>query len=345
MTSLRCDENRPICSHCISSRRLCGYAGFRIVSSQYGASNSASSPESQSPASSIPRDTSPSIPTQRNPPANMLHAELFHHLFTETLPSLNDSKSSLSLSPAALINFGLATPYLFNELLVLAALHLGILRKAQKDLYRSHSAQLQNQALRLLQETRSELDPGGGIPSVPLRLHRGVRTIVGGNWSHLKQTSLKPVLEECEASVLKNTSDGEDQVCSRLLELIQAAKLGDTFTRTYVEVIGALQLAMNVLQSRSPLEKLNRALVWPVVVPGEYIDMLVHRRPEDLVLLAHFAALLHSCRDLWIFGDGGQFMIESISQYLGAEWEEWMEWPMRFLEQSTGDNMVPGHDI
>ena len=78
-----------------------------------------------------------------------------------------------------------------------------------------------------------------------LRLHRGVRTIVGGNWSHLKQTSLKPVLEECS----NNIRDGAIQVYSRLSQLIQAAKLGDTFTKTYVEVINALQRAMNAVQS------------------------------------------------------------------------------------------------
>ncbi|KAL3436152.1 hypothetical protein BDV09DRAFT_58870 [Aspergillus tetrazonus] len=359
---IKCDENRPICSHCISSRRLCGYAGFRIISSQYGASSGSPPPESQSPTSSMPLDTSPSIPTQPDPPANMLHAELFHHLSIETLPSLYDSGSNLSLSPAALINFGLATPYLFNELLALAALHLGIQRKSQQDTYRRHSAQLQNHALRLLQESQSELDPDGGIPSVPysaamnfqnfldrfihyLRLHRGVRTIAGGNWSHLKQTSLKPVLEECEASVSNNIRDGAVQVCSRLSQLIQAAKLGDTFTKTYVEVINALQRAMNAVQSSSPIEKLNRAPFWPVVVPDGFVDMLVHRRPEALVLLAHFAALLHSCRDLWIVGDGGRFMVESISQELGSEWAEWIEWPIRSLEQSTEDSTAPGNGI
>ena len=67
---------------------------------------------------------------------------------------------------------------------------------------------------------------------------------------------------------------------------------------------------------------LCRALFWPVVVPDGFVDMLVNRRPEALVLLAHFAALLHSCRDLWIVGDGGRFMVESISQYLGSEWAE-----------------------
>jgi hypothetical protein len=41
------------------------------------------------------------------------------------------------------------------------------------------------------------------------------------------------------------------------------------------------------------------------------IDLLLQRRPEALVILAHYAALPHSCPDSWMFGDGGKFLIKS----------------------------------
>lgn len=298
----------------------------------------------------------------------MLHIELFHHLSTHTLPSLYESTGYLFVRPTELINIGLTTPYLLNELLALASLHLGILRKSQQETYIYHSARLQNHALRLLKESESEMNHEAGT-SIPvllfssilgihllcdtlllrnhdfqdfldrfihyLRIHRGVRTVIGGNWAHLKQSSLSSVFEDCEASVTNNT--GSDPVFAHLLALIKRAKLGPAFTDTYAQAIDALQQAVGAGRNGSS-GRIHGALFWPVVVPSEYIDMLVQRRPEALVLLAHFAVLLHSCRDMWVFGNGGRFIIECISQYLGSEWLEWMEWPIRCLDDSVDND-------
>ncbi|KAL4881166.1 hypothetical protein BJY04DRAFT_218345 [Aspergillus karnatakaensis] len=365
---VKCDEKRPICSNCISSQRLCEYAGFRIIQSRPGASikQRARSSDSLSPSSSTPPDTSPLM--QPDPPANMLHTELFHHLSTQTLPLLCANGSNLALQPTELINFALATPYLFNELLALAALHLGIRREAQKDYYRHHAAQLQNHALRLLNESEPHLNQGGesetsisvllfssilGIHLLCdtlvfrshdlqdfldrfihyLRIHRGVRTVVGGNWKQLKKSSFSSVLTQCEPTVTEDI--GPDQECTRLLSLIDGAKLGASFTNTYIETIKSLEWSIQVAQNGSGGDQWYGALLWPIMVPWEYIDMLVHRRPEALVILAHFAVLLHSCRNLWVFGDGGRFIIESVSQYLGPEWAGWMEWPSHSLVDSS----------
>ena len=76
-------------------------------------------------------------------------------------------------------------------------------------------------------------------------------------------------------------------------------------------------------------------IAWPVMIPEEYIHALHMRRPEALVILAHYAVLLHKYRQLWIFGDGGRFLIESICDFFGADWEGWLEWPMEALRDSS----------
>lgn len=258
------------------------------------------------------------------------------------------------------INFGQATPYLMNELLALAALHLSVVRETQKEFYRHHSTQLQNHALRMFHETDSDI---GMKPPVPaflfssvlgvhllcdtlrfrghgfqtfldrfihyLRIHRGVRAVIGGNWNQLKETSLKSILNEAETSLQSNTRDG--QVCSRLLGLVKAAKLGPSITRTYEQAIEALQPLLKDSRYGTVIDNKHGVLAWPIVVSLEYTDMLVHRRPEALVILAHYAVSLHSCRDMWVFGDGGRFLIQSIDQYLGPQWAEWMYWPNHVL--------------
>ncbi|OGM48442.1 hypothetical protein ABOM_003371 [Aspergillus bombycis] len=36
---------------------------------------------------------------------------------------------------------------------------------------------------------------------------------------------------------------------------------------------------------------------------------------------------LHYYRDLWIFGDAGKFLVESITKHLGPDWESWLGLP------------------
>lgn len=76
-------------------------------------------------------------------------------------------------------------------------------------------------------------------------------------------------------------------------------------------------------------------IAWPVMIPEEYVDALHMGRPEALIILAHYAVLLHTYRQLWVFGDGGRFLIESICDSFGADWEDWLEWPMEVLRDSS----------
>ncbi|KAL2850186.1 hypothetical protein BJY01DRAFT_135967 [Aspergillus pseudoustus] len=374
---IKCDERRPICGNCVSSERLCGYAELTFLAMQSG-NTRASKKRARSPASSSLPDTPPELTAlaQPDPPVNILHAELFHHLSTQTLPSLSETGSGLSLPLAEVINYGLAAPYLLNELLALAALHLGILRTPQKVFYRHHSAQLQNHALRIFHETEIDASESPSVPAFCfasflgvhllcdtlvfrddanenfldfldrfihyLRIHRGARTMIAGNWGSLKQTSLEPVLSSSEAS-LRKKDDGhrhaDADACDSLLARIRAAKLGSATTGTYEAAIESLQLSLipSAAEGATAIEKMHGALAWPVILSVEYTDMLVQRRPEALVILAHYAISLHACREMWVFGDGGEFLIRSIDRYLGGEWAEWMEWPTRALGVSGGD--------
>ncbi|KAL4783766.1 hypothetical protein BJX76DRAFT_243526 [Aspergillus varians] len=368
MAASNCDEKGPICSNCISSERLCEYPEMTIQamqSSRISRKRTSSPSEStESSVSNLPPDfTSSSSFIQSDPPVNMLHAELLYHLSTETFPSLRVGGNNIILLHKEAISHGLAAPYLMNELLALAALHLSIIRKSQKEFYRHHSAQLQNHALRMFHETDSDPDMKPPVPAFLFssilgmhllcdtlvhrdrdfqvfldrfihyfRIHRGVRTVIAGNWSQIKETSLRPILNEAEERMQSSTRDG--QVCSRLLELTKAAKLGPSITETYEQALEALQSSLNASQSDTTGGTMHGALAWPVIVPWEYTNMLVHRRPEALVILAHYAVLLHSCRDMWVFGDGGKFLIQSIDRYLGPQWAEWLYWPNHVLAKS-----------
>ncbi|GIJ86828.1 hypothetical protein Asppvi_005724 [Aspergillus pseudoviridinutans] len=318
------------------------------------------SPPVSTDSSNLPPDFASLI--QPDPPVNMLHAELLYHLSAETLPSLSMGGNNLILLHKEAMKYGLAAPYLMNELLALAAIHLSIIRETQNEFYRHHSTQLQNHALRMFYETDSDLNIKSQVPAFIfssilgmhlicdtlvyrdhdfqafldrfihyLRIHRGVRTVIGGNWNQMKETSLSPILNEAEARLQNYMREG--LVCSRLHELIKASKLGPSITETYEQAIETLQSSFNASQSDAAVGNIHGALAWPIIVSLEYTNMLVHRRPEALVILAHYAVILHSCRDMWVFGDGGRFLIRSIDRYLGPQWAEWLSWPNHILDE------------
>jgi hypothetical protein len=64
-------------------------------------------------------------------------------------------------------------------------------------------------------------------------------------------------------------------------------------------------------------QQINRIIgiaSWLMIVRLEFSDLLKQRRAEALVILAHYALLLHRFRDCWMFGYSRRFVIDSISQ-------------------------------
>ncbi|PYH81810.1 hypothetical protein BO82DRAFT_283253 [Aspergillus uvarum CBS 121591] len=373
---IKCDERRPICSQCTISERTCGFAepytlSFRpAIPRKQTPSISVSSAEEASPTSFT------SVESPDEPPVNMLHAELLCHLFTETLPSVCDNSShQMMWSSPEILQCCFKVPYLANELLALAATHISIIRPAQRELYRDHATQLQIHALRTFYSAADpDITPRFLFSSILslhtlcvtllfrdtnfdvfldsfvhyLRLHRGVRTVLGGRWRTLKETTaLGPVLGAAESQL---QSEGSlDPACSRLLTLVQQAKLGPSVTATYQDAIEGLQLAMTSAASPGAWDDCTPAvLAWPASVPLEYIDLLARRSPDALAVLAHYGTVLHAHRHCWFLGDGGRYLIESIRESLGPEWAEWMAFPGQTLESIVTldplDGAVTGQD-
>ncbi|PYH92636.1 hypothetical protein BO71DRAFT_329466, partial [Aspergillus ellipticus CBS 707.79] len=310
-------------------------------------------------------ETRPHQTTQMetSPPASMLQIQLFHHFSTEVMSSFNNhSQESTALSDI-FIQKGLSTPYLMNEILALAALHLGLVHPSQKEYYHYHATQLQTHAISLFNSTIGDIDEEACIPAFlfssilgshvlckTLRfreedelsafltkfvqyasVHRGVRTVAGRSWRTLNQPSLKSLVQR--SSLAANPQRCE--IRSGLLQRIKAAKLGSIVTEHYTQTVELLRF-----ETESPGEGIQNVnctavIAWTVQVPAEYFDHLALGRPEALVILAHWAVMLNYHRDFWVFGDGGDFLIRSITEYLGPEWETWLAWPKGCLQRDS----------
>ncbi|KAL4979000.1 hypothetical protein BDW66DRAFT_157862 [Aspergillus desertorum] len=302
-------------------------------------------------------------------PVNMLHVELFHNLYTNTYLTFDPSRLAPWLPK--LFSFPLTTPYLVNEMLALSALHMSTLRPDQREYYRYHAAQLQTHALAIFKESNPQVtqetcvslflfasilgihmlcdtliyrEDGDDFNTFIsqfthyLRLHHGVRTIVGEAWTLLlaADSVVKPALE---TGITLYTFNGTfDPTLQRLLDRVTASNLGPDLRDLYKHAIESLQVCTNVTDAADERHAaINGVISWPVLVKPEYGDALVARRPEALVILAHWAVLLWRCREIWLFGDSGVYIAENVLGCLGSEWEAWLEGPMGVIR---GDRNV-----
>ncbi|KAJ5353454.1 hypothetical protein N7541_006018 [Penicillium brevicompactum] len=70
------------------------------------------------------------------------------------------------------------------------------------------------------------------------------------------------------------------------------------------------------------------AFCWCFRVPTGFLELLEARRPFALVILAHYAVVLHHLRDSWWMGDWGAQVLSRIGDSLEPEWRALVGWPV-----------------
>ncbi|OKL56401.1 hypothetical protein UA08_08076 [Talaromyces atroroseus] len=355
-TAFKCDEKHPICSNCSTSERPCKYVGKtkRVVANEAQPASITSAQTSATNNDDYPHQV------DSQSPVNMLHIELLQFFNTATLESLKAHNEDLALSLTDILQLSLSAPYLMNQVLALAALHLSHVRLSEQKFYYLQATQLQTHAVSIFNNMCPEVTSENCLQMFLfsavlgthvlcdaltyrhdddlntlldrfvryIPLHRGLRVVTRPAITSLNDSTLRQMLTN---HTLNPTSEvvirGE---LAKLLSLIERAKLGTSLTKTYRMAIECLQSVIDGAKDGCKPTP-STIIAWPALVPLEYVDSLALHRPEAIVILAHYAALLHLHHELWIFQDGGRFLIESITQYLGSDWAEWLRWPNREL--------------
>ncbi|KAJ5542858.1 hypothetical protein N7535_005281 [Penicillium sp. DV-2018c] len=70
------------------------------------------------------------------------------------------------------------------------------------------------------------------------------------------------------------------------------------------------------------------AFYWCFRIPEEFLELLEARRPFALVVIAHYAVILHHLRDEWWMGDWGAQILKEIGDLLEPQWQELISWPI-----------------
>ncbi|KAH7118519.1 hypothetical protein B0J13DRAFT_513515 [Dactylonectria estremocensis] len=381
---MKCDETRPACINCSVAGRQCEYKsvaasrpkipnksdGFLAPSPVSQASNPspasvATSASSPSHHQQHPEYNGPPIPVPDGPNLFTLeHLAFFHHAQYYFNSELMADGSS-AYTAATVIEYGLQAPYLMNELLAVAALHLGHLNPGRLD-YQQHATALQTRALSSFNDAKEDVSPTTCVPmfifssllglhvlhdtlrnrpdnfSVFLDqfmgyigLHRGVSTVTNRSWSIIKESKLNPIISHIE-DAYSSGDDGAEEV-NILYDMVSESHLNEASVETYHQSIRTLRRTLNLHRSLTEkcLQPSEGPATFCITVNEEYIEYLKQRRPEALVILAFYATMLHWSRNFWVFGDGGQYLIQAITAYLGSHWERWLAWPNSVLQSGS----------
>lgn len=299
----------------------------------------------------------------------MHHMELFYQFIFKTGPSVFEGGSIDDESFRAVMPAALSAPYAMYQVLALSALHLSHTRTAQASQYREEATFLQTEALSLFNDswaeittescvpillfssllslhtleeavTASEMDASGFLNRFVtyLNLHRGVHAITSQSWQLLLQSNISSVLDRTERALHVTSLQSEEQaafVADRLSNLLNSADMGVESEQACREAVESLHLVYKSEPSIGETSAENAPgtiWTWPILLSGVFTNLLVKRRPEALIILCHYAVLLHRRRHIWVVRNAGQMLISEITRFLGTYYSDWLDWPNEAIQ-------------
>lgn len=301
--------------------------------------------------------------TQRSPDfesgLNLVHLELLYWWSTNLFKSFVFTAEVDQSYADTCVNYGLRFPFLMRQILATSALNLSIERPDHKAFYHQHATKLQSEALASFTATLQTIDEtnvvavflGSSLVGMhsfcetftfreenfnhtldallrSMSLLRGTRAVIGGWWQFLCASEIGVILKIAHDK--RQLAIDQQSSIRELEELIEEADISQKTKDTYKHTVEELALLFATQQNLTDAESsqsANMIFGWLVVVGKEYTDLLSARRAEALIILAHYAVVLHQRRNFWAIGDAGKYLIEAIDAHLGQHWDRWLAWP------------------
>ena len=299
------------------------------------------------------------------PDLQMENLELFHHFATETCFTLSDRASSHQLWRIEAPQVALEHAFFMRGILAISALHLAWLRPDKQDHYSHVAARQQDAALSAFRSIMSSIgesncDAFFGLSSLIvvygfaspkasdslgmfsysgqdsdewLPLIRGVNSILQSVWPWAKKGRLSGLLHDHQQEPPQTDLPVvlTDQL-SHLENMVENPAEGQEAINAYKAALELLRNCFIRINNRPAYEcEVSIAFLWPVMVPQEYISLVNLRKPQALIILAHYSVILHHLDDYWWMKGWARHVIDSIDHELEDDWRYWITWPQRVL--------------
>ncbi|KAK4193242.1 hypothetical protein QBC35DRAFT_100150 [Podospora australis] len=304
-------------------------------------------------------------PSQLYQDVNLAHMELLIRFkFADHAPELNVEMHDFSSK--LLFQCALQAPYLMHQMLAASARHLAVLTPERSEFFREHAMHLQTRAVSIYNETaaKAQIDRNNcsalllfcsllgrhlfadllakrdtGFDEFLTRylqfvsISGGLKAMSVAAWDLLLESDIKHLV--IWALTLSRTTP-QGNHCDHLHRLVAQSQNLDLVAKdACARAIGLLQVGFDgVLGNDMRNQKYLMIFMWPASVPQEFTELLAQRRPEAIAIMGHWALYLHCSREVWHVADAGSYLIRSIAEYLGPEWQYWLNWPLTMLSEN-----------
>jgi hypothetical protein len=292
-------------------------------------------------------------PTNYNHMELVVHAMLNDELFNFAVGFERFHRAGLALG----FEVALKAPYLLNQIMAYSACHLAHVNPQRSAFFKRQAVILQTQAVSIFNATRVEVNASNCVPILLfssmlgqhfladtlakrepngldgfiahylqcVEMHRGIYTIATSAWPLLMESELEPILTMSRGFTSRKPI-GED--CVQILALVESADdLSEEEKETCRVAIRYLQVGLDAVQAEynAPVSRYQMICEWTMLVPPMFTRLLATKQPVALIVLAHYAVLLHYGRHLWQVGDAGKYIVGIIGTYLGPDWGSWFD--------------------
>ena len=302
------------------------------------------------------------LPLPTIPNLDLHDLNIFRHYATYTSASLSDRDSVQRTWRVAVTKEALPHDFLMHALLSFASAHLAQICPAQRQMYSKSAVTHRNIALQSCIPHLRKVTPTNchalfvfssviaistfSLPNPPsilldspidnivtfIVLIRGVNTVLQSGLDWIKAGSLEALLQTERVDWRQKIGPLPMSLRDATLKL---RAWNDRHTveprwELYAKTIQNLESfygAFSIVTSDRSL-----VFIWCATVPGEFAARLRERDPMALVILAHWAVLLHSVSAQWWAGERGKLLVEAIYQELDDEWKAAVQWSMDVVQ-------------
>ncbi|CAG9939862.1 unnamed protein product [Clonostachys rosea f. rosea IK726] len=291
---------------------------------------------------------------------DLIHMRLLHYAhdhLADLLSIQGDTKAIINI----IMDKADQEPYALDQLLALSALHLS---SQHQDIpaYSQQATELQTRALSAFNRARCAISDTNYLTAFLfasmlaihvfydslaclednlstfiekfveyMRLHRGVRAVIGSHWKQILESQLQPLFYVSELALEVEKLPPGEETAPLANFLKSGSSSTSNSTDACVEALSSVQWMLDIIKL-DPTRRdiaIQAIVAWPVVISDDYIEAVYQHRPEAFAVLAYYAAALHRCRDFWVFKSAGLGVVEMIARHIGPFWAEALRWPRK----------------
>jgi transcription factor-like protein/Zn(2)-Cys(6) binuclear cluster domain-containing protein len=357
------EKNRHGCQQCKARRVKCDLQ-FPVCGNCERRSEPCSRDQVQIPARPLTSVVSPmTIPPVTSLP--FLELELMHHFSTVVYQTLSEETVAQDLWQHEVPKEALQHAHLMHAILALSALHLQCSSDdaQQTAKYREPAIKHYDLCLSQLQLLVVKIDETncssvlaaaillGFFSSVYARFEEDNSALLNDLWSNHQLLRGVPTIMEhagpffsklkLSALVKPNPWDhvpipaGFKHGTDTLRTNISAFGGGDG-SKTDIYLSAVRLLEDNVKAEITNPQHITISYLFLPAADRRYMRLVAERDQMALVILAHYAIILHRQRHRWWMGENGIRLFGAVTSYLDADFEALVEWPKQFLLGHAG---------